>query len=267
MSCSPTRPPASWPSRAPSRRTAQDRRTQRGPIPAACARICSGHDRGDSPDRGRRRGPAPGGRPAQGARRAGGPADARLEHRCPAAGRGLGQIVLALPPGVRGTARGRPGSTGGPCARIRSAARWAAGPGDPVLVHDAARPLLTAGLAEAAIAALLADELAAQAAIVAAPGDRHGQAGRGGGRPRDARPVACCGPCRRPRSSGGPPSSERSTWTSRRSRWPRTTPGSSSGPADGCWSWRAHGRTSRSRPGSTCARRACSLPPAAARRS
>jgi 2-C-methyl-D-erythritol 4-phosphate cytidylyltransferase len=44
----------------------------------------------------------------------------------------------------------------------------AAGPGDPVLVHDAARPLVTAELAQAVIAALEADE-DAQAAIAAIP--------------------------------------------------------------------------------------------------
>jgi 2-C-methyl-D-erythritol 4-phosphate cytidylyltransferase len=45
----------------------------------------------------------------------------------------------------------------------------AAAPGsDPVLVHDAARPLVTAELAEAVIAALLADP-SADAAIAAAP--------------------------------------------------------------------------------------------------
>jgi 2-C-methyl-D-erythritol 4-phosphate cytidylyltransferase len=44
----------------------------------------------------------------------------------------------------------------------------AAGPGDPVLVHDAARPLLTSELAERVIDAL-AREPAADAAIAAAP--------------------------------------------------------------------------------------------------
>lgn len=44
----------------------------------------------------------------------------------------------------------------------------AAGPGDPVLVHDAARPLMTAALAQGVIAALEADG-DAQAAIAATP--------------------------------------------------------------------------------------------------
>jgi len=43
----------------------------------------------------------------------------------------------------------------------------AAGPGDPVLVHDAARPLLRSELAERTIAAVLAEEV--DAAIAAAP--------------------------------------------------------------------------------------------------
>jgi 2-C-methyl-D-erythritol 4-phosphate cytidylyltransferase len=80
----------------------------------------------------------------------------------------VGQIVVALPPGVDAPA----GTTGVQGGAVRSdsvrRALAAAGAGDPVLVHDAARPLLTAGLADAAIAALLADELA-QAVVVAAP--------------------------------------------------------------------------------------------------
>jgi 2-C-methyl-D-erythritol 4-phosphate cytidylyltransferase len=79
----------------------------------------------------------------------------------------LRQIVLALPPGVAAPS-GTTGVLGGAVRSdsVRRALR-AAGPGDPVLVHDAARPLLTPGLAEAVIAALLADELA-QAAVAAA---------------------------------------------------------------------------------------------------
>jgi 2-C-methyl-D-erythritol 4-phosphate cytidylyltransferase len=59
--------------------------------------------------------------------------------------------------------------SGGP-ARSDSVRRaLAAAPdGDPVLVHDAARPLLTAALAEAVIAALRSDP-SAHAAIAAAP--------------------------------------------------------------------------------------------------
>ncbi len=78
------------------------------------------------------------------------------------------QLVVALPHGVAAPL----GTTGVQGGAVRSdsvrRALAAAGPGDPVLVHDAARPLLTPSLAEAAIAALLADELA-QAAVVAAP--------------------------------------------------------------------------------------------------
>jgi len=78
------------------------------------------------------------------------------------------KIVLALPAGVPAPAGVTPVS-GGP-ARSDSVRRaLAAAPqGDPVLVHDAARPLVTAALAEAAIAALRADA-SADAAIAAAP--------------------------------------------------------------------------------------------------
>ncbi|HXB14384.1 MAG TPA: 2-C-methyl-D-erythritol 4-phosphate cytidylyltransferase [Solirubrobacteraceae bacterium] len=61
----------------------------------------------------------------------------------------------------------------------------AAGPEDPVLVHDAARPLLTPELAEAVIAALEADSQA-DAAIAAAPvTDTIKRAGRDGGEVRE----------------------------------------------------------------------------------
>ena len=78
------------------------------------------------------------------------------------------KIVLALPAGVPAPAGVTPVS-GGP-ARSDSVRRaLAAAPqGDPVLVHDAARPLLTAALAEAVIAALRADP-SADAAIAAVP--------------------------------------------------------------------------------------------------
>ena len=77
-------------------------------------------------------------------------------------------IVLALPAGVPPPA-GVTAVSGGP-ARSDSVGRaLAAAPdGDPVLVHDAARPLLTAALAEAVIAALR-DDPSADAAIAAAP--------------------------------------------------------------------------------------------------
>ena len=78
------------------------------------------------------------------------------------------RIVLALPPGVQAP----PGVIGieGGAARSSSVQRAlaAAGEGETVLVHDAARPLLTAELARAVIAALQSDEGAA-AAIAAAP--------------------------------------------------------------------------------------------------
>jgi 2-C-methyl-D-erythritol 4-phosphate cytidylyltransferase len=77
------------------------------------------------------------------------------------------RIVVALPAGVSAPA----GTVGVPGGAVRSEsvrlALAAAGPGDPVLVHDAARPLLTPDLAERAIAAALAEGVAA--AIAAAP--------------------------------------------------------------------------------------------------
>lgn len=78
------------------------------------------------------------------------------------------RIVLALPAGVLAPA-GVVGVTGG-SSRSDSVRRAleAAGEGDPVLVHDAARPLLTPALAEAVIAALLQDP-EADAAIAAIP--------------------------------------------------------------------------------------------------
>jgi 2-C-methyl-D-erythritol 4-phosphate cytidylyltransferase len=61
----------------------------------------------------------------------------------------------------------------------------AAGPGDPVLVHDAARPLLTPALAERVLDALQADTQA-DAAIAASPvADTIKRAGRDGGAVRE----------------------------------------------------------------------------------
>jgi 2-C-methyl-D-erythritol 4-phosphate cytidylyltransferase len=61
----------------------------------------------------------------------------------------------------------------------------AAGAGDPVLVHDAARPLVTAELAESVIGALAVDSQA-DAAIAAAPvTDTIKRAGRDGGAVRE----------------------------------------------------------------------------------
>ncbi len=81
---------------------------------------------------------------------------------------GVAEIVVALPTGVRAPAD-VVAVTGGP-VRSDSVRRAlaASGPGDPVLVHDAARPLLTPRLAAAVIEALIADPRA-DAAIAAAP--------------------------------------------------------------------------------------------------
>jgi len=78
------------------------------------------------------------------------------------------EIVVALPQGAQPPA-GTVGVVGG-SSRSQSVlhALEAAGPGETVLVHDAARPLLTPALAEEVIAALL-DDPAAAAAIAAAP--------------------------------------------------------------------------------------------------
>jgi 2-C-methyl-D-erythritol 4-phosphate cytidylyltransferase len=81
---------------------------------------------------------------------------------------GIEEIVLALPPGTP-PPRGVTAVDGG-AARSDSVRRAlaAAGPGDPVIVHDAARPLVTGAIVQAVVAALAADA-AAQAAIAAAP--------------------------------------------------------------------------------------------------
>lgn len=78
------------------------------------------------------------------------------------------QIVVALPAGAdapAGTSGIRGGMVRSESVRLALAA---AGPGDPVLVHDAARPLLTGELAQATIGALEADETL-DGAIAAVP--------------------------------------------------------------------------------------------------
>ncbi|HXB65088.1 MAG TPA: 2-C-methyl-D-erythritol 4-phosphate cytidylyltransferase [Solirubrobacteraceae bacterium] len=77
------------------------------------------------------------------------------------------RIVVALPPGVAAPA----GTIGVPGGAVRSEsvrlALAAAGEGDPVLVHDAARPLLTPALAQQVIEVARAEGV--DAAIAAAP--------------------------------------------------------------------------------------------------
>jgi 2-C-methyl-D-erythritol 4-phosphate cytidylyltransferase len=78
------------------------------------------------------------------------------------------QIVVALPAGAdapEGTSGVEGGAVRSESVRLALAA---AGPGDPVLVHDAARPLLTAELAQATIEVLEADGTL-DAAIAAVP--------------------------------------------------------------------------------------------------
>lgn len=81
---------------------------------------------------------------------------------------GVEQVVVALPAGTPAPA----GVTGVAGGAVRSdsvkRALAASGGGDPVLVHDAARPLLTPALAESVIEALVRDEQA-DAAIAATP--------------------------------------------------------------------------------------------------
>jgi 2-C-methyl-D-erythritol 4-phosphate cytidylyltransferase len=81
---------------------------------------------------------------------------------------GIDQIVVAMPPGAPAPA-GVIAVDGGD-SRSESVRRAlaAAGEGDPVVVHDAARPLLTGELVERVIAALEGDDRA-DAAIAAAP--------------------------------------------------------------------------------------------------
>jgi 2-C-methyl-D-erythritol 4-phosphate cytidylyltransferase len=80
--------------------------------------------------------------------------------------RGIERIVVALPPEVPVP----PGTVGVLGGTVRSEsvrlALSAAGAGDPVLVHDAARPLLTAQLAEAVLRAVGEDGV--EGAIAAA---------------------------------------------------------------------------------------------------
>jgi 2-C-methyl-D-erythritol 4-phosphate cytidylyltransferase len=81
---------------------------------------------------------------------------------------GIDQIVVAMPP--RAPAPAGVIAVDGGDSRSESVRRAlaAAGEGDPVVVHDAARPLLTGELVERVIAALEGDDRA-DAAIAAAP--------------------------------------------------------------------------------------------------
>jgi 2-C-methyl-D-erythritol 4-phosphate cytidylyltransferase len=81
----------------------------------------------------------------------------------------VGRIVIALPPEAVGEAPAGTIGVAGGAVRSESVrlALAAAGDGDPVIVHDAARPLATADLFERAIAELR--ESGADAVIAAAP--------------------------------------------------------------------------------------------------
>jgi 2-C-methyl-D-erythritol 4-phosphate cytidylyltransferase len=76
------------------------------------------------------------------------------------------QVVVALPPGVQAPA-GTLGVVGGAQRSLSVRNALHAASGDPVLVHDAARPLVTVALAQACLDALDARDL--DAAIAAAP--------------------------------------------------------------------------------------------------
>jgi len=80
---------------------------------------------------------------------------------------GLRRVVVAMPAGVPAP-EGVTAVPGGSCRSESVAlALAAAGDGETVLVHDAARPLVSTGLLERTLAALAADE-SADAAIAAA---------------------------------------------------------------------------------------------------
>jgi 2-C-methyl-D-erythritol 4-phosphate cytidylyltransferase len=89
-----------------------------------------------------------------------------LEWSVEALARVCDQVVVALPPGVHAPA-GTIGAPGGPERSLSVRAALRASSGDPVLVHDAARPLVTVELAQACLDALDARDL--DAAIAAAP--------------------------------------------------------------------------------------------------
>jgi 2-C-methyl-D-erythritol 4-phosphate cytidylyltransferase len=105
---------------------------------------------------------------------------------------GVERIAVAMPSGAEeGLAVGAPGPEviavpGGSC-RSESVRRAldAVGPGEPVLVHDAARPLLSAELAAAVIDALLEDPDADAAIAATAVTDTIKRAGRDGGGVRE----------------------------------------------------------------------------------
>jgi 2-C-methyl-D-erythritol 4-phosphate cytidylyltransferase len=79
---------------------------------------------------------------------------------------GVEQIVVALPAGAEAPA-GTIGVLGGAHRSQSVLAALRAGEGDPVIVHDAARPLVTAAIFEAALREL--ESSGADAVIAAAP--------------------------------------------------------------------------------------------------
>ena len=113
------------------------------------------------------------------------------------------QLVLALPAGVEPP----PGvlAVEGGASRSESVrnALAAAAPGDPVLVHDAARPLLTPALARAVIAALARDGSADAAIAVGRVADTVKRVDSAGAVVATL-PRGSSWRCRRPRCSAAP---------------------------------------------------------------
>ena len=117
------------------------------------------------------------------------------------------EIVVALPPGVAAP-DGTIGVPGGSerSHSVRAALAAAAPDDDVVLVHDAARPLVTPEL----VAACLERAGRRRRGDRRRAGDRHDQGVRGRARRPHARPRRACGRSRRPRSSGATRCSARS---------------------------------------------------------
>jgi 2-C-methyl-D-erythritol 4-phosphate cytidylyltransferase len=80
---------------------------------------------------------------------------------------GVDDIVVALPPGA-GAPSGTLGVPGGATRSASVRAALAACDGDPVVVHDAARPLVTAAIVERCLTALVEAHPPVDAAIAAA---------------------------------------------------------------------------------------------------
>src|SRR5205807_9375903 len=127
------------------------------------------------------------------------------------------EIVVALPPGESAP----DGTVGAPGGEVRSgsvrSALAAAGDGDPVVVHDAARPLAPPDLFARALAEL--EQHPCEGAVAAAPVTDTVKEATTGGWCAARWSATVCGRCRRPRPSAARRWSVRWTWTTR--SWPR----------------------------------------------